>query len=308
MSNSGAFVLKLIARSEDQGVRLDRVITDHLSDTSRSYVQRLIDAGDVLVNGTVQRPSYKVAEGDRIEANVPPPDVPDDIRPEEILIPIVYEDDDLLVFDKPAGLVVHPAPGHEHGTLVNAFKWLRPDAVDPSSPRPGLVHRLDKDTSGLIVVAKTEESRLHLLRLWQRREVLKQYSAMVIGSMPDDSATVDAPIGRDPNNRKRMAVVPGGRPAVSHLRVEARYPGYTLLEVTIETGRTHQIRVHCAFTGHPVAGDALYGGATKDLDLDRQFLHARRLRFSLLNGDPLELESPLPPDLRDALRQLEARV
>ena len=146
MSDAGAFVLKLVARSEDQGVRLDRVITDHLSDTSRSYVQRLIDHGDVLVNGSVQRPSYKVAVGDRIEANVPPPQVPDDIRPEEILIPIVYEDDDLMVFDKPAGLVVHPAPGHEHGTLVNAFKWLRPDAVDPASPRPGLVHRLDKDT------------------------------------------------------------------------------------------------------------------------------------------------------------------
>jgi 23S rRNA pseudouridine1911/1915/1917 synthase len=308
MSDAGAFVLRLVARSEDQGVRLDRVITDHLSDTSRSYVQRLIDSGDVLVNGSVQRPSYKVAEGDRIEANVPPPDVPDDIRPEEILIPIVYEDDDLLVFDKPAGLVVHPAPGHEHGTLVNAFKWLRPDAVDPASPRPGLVHRLDKDTSGLIVLAKTEESRLHLLRLWQRREVLKQYNALVVGTLPDDSSTVDAPIGRDPNNRKRMAVVPGGRPAVSRLKVEARYPGFTLLEVTIETGRTHQIRVHCAFTGHPVAGDTLYGGATKDLDLDRQFLHARRLRFILLNGDPLELESPLPPDLRAALRQLEARV
>ena len=308
MSDAGAFVLKLVARSEDQGVRLDRVITDHLSDTSRSYVQRLIDHGDVLVNGSVQRPSYKVAVGDRIEANVPPPQVPDDIRPEEILIPIVYEDDDLMVFDKPAGLVVHPAPGHEHGTLVNAFKWLRPDAVDPASPRPGLVHRLDKDTSGLIVVAKTEESRLHLLQLWQRREVLKQYSALVVGSMPDDSATVDAPIGRDPNNRKRMAVVSGGRPALSRLRVEARYPGFTLLEVTIETGRTHQIRVHCAFTGHPVAGDALYGGATNDLVLDRQFLHARRLRFNLLNGDPLELESPLPPDLRHALEQLEARV
>ena len=308
MSDAGAFVLKLVARSEDQGVRLDRVITDHLSDTSRSYVQRLIDHGDVLVNGSVQRPSYKVAVGDRIEANVPPPQVPDDIRPEEILIPIVYEDDDLMVFDKPAGLVVHPAPGHEHGTLVNAFKWLRPDAVDPASPRPGLVHRLDKDTSGLIVVAKTEESRLHLLQLWQRREVLKQYSALVIGSLPDDSAIVDAPIGRDPNNRKRMAVVPGGRPALSRLRVEARYPGFTLLEVTIETGRTHQIRVHCAFTGHPVAGDALYGGATNDLVLDRQFLHARRLRFNLLNGDPLELESPLPPDLRYALQQLEARV
>jgi 23S rRNA pseudouridine1911/1915/1917 synthase len=302
------FVMKMTASDEEQGTRLDRVVTEHLSDTSRSYVQRLIEGGGVLVNGVAQRPSYKVAMGDLIEAYVPPPEMPHDLRPEEILIPIVYEDDDLIVFDKPAGLVVHPAPGHEHGTLVNAFKWLRPDAVDPASPRPGLVHRLDKDTSGLIVVAKTEESRLHLLRLWQRREVLKQYSALVIGSFPEETATVDAPIGRDPNNRKRMAVVASGRPAVSRLQVMARYPAFTLLEVTIETGRTHQIRVHCAFTGHPVAGDALYGGATSDLDLNRQFLHARRLRFRLPSGSDLELESPLPPDLQSVLNDLEAAV
>lgn len=308
MSASDTFVLRLIVPASDQGQRLDRVITGHLSDTSRSYVQRLIDNGDVLVNGVTQRPSYKVAEGDAIEANVPPPETPADIRPDEILIPIVYEDDDLIVFDKPAGLVVHPAPGHEHGTLVNAFKWLRPEAVDPASPRPGLVHRLDKDTSGLIVVAKTEESRLHLLKLWQEREVLKQYSALVVGSFPEESAIVDAPIGRDPNNRKRMAVVASGRPARSRLQVTRRFPGYTLLDVTIETGRTHQIRVHCAFTGHPVAGDALYGGGGRNLPLGRQFLHARKLKFSLLNGDPLELESPLPPDLRAVLDHLEQQA
>src|SRR5690606_16175461 len=156
---------------------------------------------------------------------------------------------------------VHPAPGHEHGTLVNAFKWLRPESIDPASPRPGLVHRLDKDTSGLIVVAKSEESRLHLLRVWQARDVLKEYTALVVGSFPEDSAIVEAPIGRDPNNRKRMAVVASGRPATSRLKVLAHYPGFTLLDVEIITGRTHQIRVHCAFTGHPVAGDALYGGA-----------------------------------------------
>lgn len=307
MSGSGTFIMKMTATGEDRGERLDRVITGRLSDTSRSYVQRLIEGGDVLVNGTAQRPSYKVAEGDFIEARVPPPEPPADIRPEEILIPIVYEDDDLIVFDKPAGLVVHPAPGHEHGTLVNALKWMRPESIDPASPRPGLVHRLDKDTSGLIVVAKSEESRLHLLRLWQRRDVLKQYTALVVGSFPEETATVDAPIGRDPNNRKRMAVVASGRPAVSRLVVTARYGGFTLLDVTIETGRTHQIRVHCAFTGHPVAGDALYGGATRDLPLDRQFLHARKLRFSLRDGNDLDLESPLPPDLQAVQDDLESR-
>ena len=307
MSAPGAFILKLTVPNDQQGVRVDRLVTEHLSDTSRSYVQRLIEGGDVLVNGSAQRPSYKVNTGDRVEVRVPPPEMPADVRPDEILIPIVYEDDDLIVFDKPAGLVVHPAPGHEHGTLVNAFKWLRPESVDPGSSRPGLVHRLDKDTSGLIVVAKTEQSRLHLLKVWQEREVVKQYTALVIGGLPEDSAHVDAPIGRDPNNRKRMAVVASGKHARSHLRTMIRYEGYSLLDVTIETGRTHQIRVHCAFVGHPVAGDALYGGAVKDLDLRRQFLHARYLKFNLPGGEPLEVESPLPPDLETARTELESR-
>lgn len=301
-------MFKLTVSDSDQGTRLDRLVTEHLSDTSRSFVQRLIENGDVLVNESPQRPSYKVSVGDLIEARIPPPETPDDIRADEILIPIVYEDDDLIVFDKPAGLVVHPAPGHEHGTLVNAFKWLRPESAQPGSPRPGLVHRLDKDTSGLIVVAKTEESRLYLLRLWQERDVLKQYSALVVGSFPEESAVVDAPIGRDPNNRKRMTVVASGRPARSRIQVAARYSGFTLLDVTIETGRTHQIRVHCAFTGHPVAGDTLYGGAAPDLNLQRQFLHAHRLRFTLPGGSPIELESSLPPDLTAVIDELEART
>lgn len=305
--SSSAFVLNLTVPDDQQGVRVDRIVTEHLADTSRSYVQRLIDGGDVLVNGAPQRPSYKVSSGDRIEVRVPPPDIPADVRPDEILIPIVYEDHDLLVFDKPAGLVVHPAPGHEHGTLVNAFKWLRPEFIDPASPRPGLVHRLDKDTSGLIVVAKNEKSRLHLLKVWQEREVIKRYTALVIGSLPEETAVVEAPVGRDPNNRKRMAAVSSGKHARSHLRTIARYDGYSLLDVTIETGRTHQIRVHCAFVGHPVAGDVLYGGAVKDLELRRQFLHARYLEFALPGGEPLEVESPLPPDLQAVLQELEAR-
>src|SRR5690606_11752306 len=192
----------------------------------------------VLVTGTVRRPSYRVADGDLIEVRAPVPEVPEEITPADILIPIAYEDDDVIVFDKPAGLVVHPAPGHKHGTLVNAFRWLRPENVEPGTERPGIVHRLDKDTSGLIVVAKNERSRLHLLKQWQRRDVLKEYTALVVGNFPEDRATVDAPIGRDPNNRKRMAVVAGGRPAISHLEVIERLPGFTLLNVRIETGRT----------------------------------------------------------------------
>ena len=302
------FVLRLTAAPEHAGERLDRLVVEHLADTSRSFVQRLIEEGDVLVNGTVRRPSYRVADGDLIEVRAPVPEVPEEITPADILIPIAYEDDDVIVFDKPAGLVVHPAPGHKHGTLVNAFRWLRPENVEPGTERPGIVHRLDKDTSGLIVVAKNERSRLHLLKQWQRREVLKEYTALVVGNFPEDRATVDAPIGRDPNNRKRMAVVAGGRPAISHLEVIERLPGFTLLNVRIETGRTHQIRVHCAFTGHPVAGDRMYGGYRQNIPLERQFLHARHLRFTLPDGRPLDLESPLPPDLQHVLDVLRERA
>lgn len=302
------FVLRLTAAPEHAGERLDRLVVEHLADTSRSFVQRMIEAGDVLVNGGERRPSYRVAAGDLIEVRAPVPEVPEEVTPADILIPIAYEDDDVIVFDKPAGLVVHPAPGHKNSTLVNAFRWLRPDNVQPGTERPGIVHRLDKDTSGLIVVAKNERSRLHLLKEWQKRTVLKEYTALVVGDFPEDRATVDAPIGRDPNNRKRMAVVPDGRPAVSHLEVIERLPGFTLLNVRIETGRTHQIRVHCAFTGHPVAGDRMYGGYRQNIPLERQFLHARHLRFTLPDGRPLDLESPLPPDLEHVLDVLRERA
>jgi 23S rRNA pseudouridine1911/1915/1917 synthase len=309
MSSQGEYVLRLTAAPEHGGERLDRIVAGHLADTSRSFVQRMIEGGEVLVNGEARRPSYRVAGGDLIEVRAPVPEEPDEITPADILIPIAYEDDDVIVFDKPPGLVVHPAPGHKDSTLVNAFRWLRPDSVMPGTERPGIVHRLDKDTSGLIVVAKNERSRLHLLKQWQSRRVLKEYTALVVGSFPEERATVDAPIDRDPNNRKRMAVVRGGRPALSHLRVVERFPGFTLLDVEIESGRTHQIRVHCAFTGHPVAGDRIYGGYRQNIPLERQFLHARHLRFDLPDGRPLDLTSPLPVDLRcvlEFLRQSQA--
>lgn len=306
MSESSVFVVRLDVPPESASERIDRFVTDRMPDTSRSYVQKLIESGEVLVNGAPIRPSYKVVPGDRVEVRAPRPEEPAEITPAVIPIPIVFEDDDVMVFDKPAGLVVHPAPGHEHGTLVNVLKWLRPESVTPGAERPGIVHRLDKDTSGLIVVAKNERARLSLLRQWQRRDVIKEYTALVIGTVPEDEATIDAPIGRDPHNRKRMAVVREGRPAISHFRTIARYPGYTLLDVNIETGRTHQIRVHCAFIKHPVAGDALYGGRAPDLPLKRQFLHARRLRFVLPGGQPIDVEAPLAEDLRAALNSLES--
>jgi 23S rRNA pseudouridine1911/1915/1917 synthase len=308
MSAPDVFVVRLQVPPEADAERLDRFVTDRLPDTSRSYVQRLIEAGEVLVNGTRPRPSHRVAVGDAIEVRVPRPEEPTELTPAVVPIAIVYEDDDVLVIDKPAGLVVHPAPGHEHGTLVNVLRWIRPEIIVPGTARPGIVHRLDKDTSGLIVVAKNERARLSLLQQWQKRDVLKQYTSLVIGTLDEERATVDAPIGRDPHHRKRMAVVRDGRPAVSHLTVLKRFPGYTLLDVTIETGRTHQIRVHCSFLKHPVAGDALYGGRVRDLPLDRQFLHARRLRFSLPGGQVVDAEAPLPDDLQHVLEVLEARA
>lgn len=301
MTAQGEYVLRLTAAPEHAGERLDRIVVGHLADTSRSFVQRMIEDGDVLVNGEERRPSYRVNGGDLIEVRAPVPEEPDEITPADILIPIAYEDSDIIVFDKPAGLVVHPAPGHKDSTLVNAFRWLRPESVTPGTERPGIVHRLDKDTTGLILVAKNERSRLHFLREWQARRVLKQYTALVVGNFPEDKATVDAPIDRDPNNRKRMTVVQGGRHARSFLTVIERLPGFTLLDVEIETGRTHQIRVHCAFTGHPVAGDKTYGGYRQNIPLERQFLHARRLKFDLPDGRPLDLTSPLPPDLQHVL-------
>jgi 23S rRNA pseudouridine1911/1915/1917 synthase len=308
MSATETFVVRLEVAPEAASERLDRFVTDRLPDTSRSFVQRLIESGGVLVNGESPRPSQRVNSGDRVEVRIPRPAEPAEITPAHVMVPIVFEDDDVIVFDKPAGLVVHPAPGHEHGTLVNVLCWIRPEIVMPGTERPGIVHRLDKDTSGLIVVAKNERARLSLLRQWQRRDVIKDYTALVVGTVTDDRATVDAPIGRDPHNRKRMAVVREGRPAISQLAVVARFSGYTLLDVRIETGRTHQIRVHCAFIKHPVAGDALYGGAVRDLSLERQFLHARRLRFALPGGQPIDVEASLPADLSYALATLESRA
>ena len=293
---------------DSDATRLDRFVTERLPDTSRSFVQRLIEHGDVLVNDARPRPSHRLTVGDVVEVRVPRPEETGEITPAIIPIPIVYEDDDVMVFDKPPGLVVHPAPGHEHGTLVNVLKWLRPEIITPGTERPGIVHRLDKDTSGLIVVAKTERARISLLRQWQRRDVLKEYVALVVGTVKEETGTIDAPISRDPHNRKRMAVVREGRPALSHFRVRARYSGYTLLDVHIETGRTHQIRVHCQFIKHPVAADDLYGGRVRDLPLTRQFLHARRLRFQLPGGQPIDVEAPLPDDLTSMLAQLEARA
>lgn len=293
--------------AEEHGERLDRLIAARVAEVSRSYAQSLIKAGDVYVNGEVARPARRIHHRDTIEILLPPVPKPPELTPEYYPVPVIYEDDDVIIFDKPPGLVTHPAPGHESGTLVNVIKALRPDLVLMGGDRPGIVHRLDKDTSGLIVVAKHEAARRYLLRQWQQRDVVKRYITLVHGSPKEDEATIDAPISRDPHNRKRMAVVPGGRPAISHFKVLERFRDATLMNVVIETGRTHQIRVHLYYIGHPVVGDQTYGKRPFRIPVPRQFLHASYLKFSLPeSGRPIEVETPLPPDLRQVLDQLRA--
>jgi 23S rRNA pseudouridine1911/1915/1917 synthase len=305
----------LVVGAEDAGERLDRTVAARLPDLSRSYVQTLIDDGHVLVDGRARKASWRLSAGERIDVAVPPA-VSGDLQPEAIPLRVLYEDADLLVIDKPAGMVVHPAPGHAAGTLANAVLAHAPQVQVNGSVRPGIVHRLDKETSGLLVVAKHERALAALQAQFQARETLKLYLALLEGSVEAEEGTIDAPIGRDPRNRQRMAVLREGRPAVSHFRVVERFARHTLAEVRIETGRTHQIRVHCAFIGHPVAGDPVYGPGRRgsrgeELPLERQFLHAAQLGFRALDGVWREFASPLPPDLAvvlDALRGVVRRA
>ncbi len=304
MSNAVRVVLD-VTDAED-GERLDRFIAQRAADVSRSYAQDLIKDGKVRVDETVARPALRVHTGDVVELSLPAIEQPSGLTPAYVPVPIVFEDDDVIVFDKPAGLVTHPAPGHEHGTLVNVVRALRPDLELRDSARPGVVHRLDKDTSGLIVIAKNEATRQYLLKQWQRRTVVKRYTALVHGVIEENEGTIDAPISRDPNNRKRMWVVAAGRPALSHFEVSERFRDVTLVSVIIETGRTHQIRVHFAYIKHPLVGDKTYSGRQFRYKLDRQFLHATALTFELPGGRQIEVETPLPQDLTAVLEELRS--
>ena len=304
MTASGARRETLRVEPAEEGQRLDRALAARLPDHSRAYLQALIDGGDVLVDGRARKASYRLRAGEEIVVTVPPP-APADLRPEPIPLAVVYEDADVLVIDKPAGMVVHPAPGHDSGTVVNAVLARLPDVRVNGTARPGIVHRLDRDTSGLLVIARHERALAALQRQFKERGVRKVYLALLDGVVEPDEGTIDAPIGRDPRNRQRMAVLREGRPAVSHFRVLERFARHTLVEVRIESGRTHQIRVHCAFIGHPVAGDPVYRrGARDDPGLPRQFLHAHRLGFTLPGDGWREFVSPLPPDLAEPLAAL----
>jgi 23S rRNA pseudouridine1911/1915/1917 synthase len=286
--------------------RLDRWLAGQLGDQSRSSVQRWIEDGLVLVNGRPTRASHHLAPGDRVALTRPAP-APSILAPEAIPLVILYEDGDLLVIDKPAGLVVHPAPGHPAGTLVNAILHHCPDLQGVGGvQRPGIVHRLDKDTSGLLLVAKNDRSHRFLQAQFGDRTVAKAYLALLAGHLEPPRGRIDAPIGRHPHHRQRMAVLPvGGREAVTDYEVVAVYPGATLVAAYPRTGRTHQIRVHFASVGHPIVGDLVYGRRRDRFGLERHFLHAQRLRFRRPNdGAELDFSSPLPSDLQAVLDRL----
>ena len=289
------------------GERLDRFITEQITEHSRSEIQRWIHEGNVRVNQRLAKPAQRLNLGDRIQIIVPTPQ-PSTIIPESIPLDILYEDEDLISVDKPAGLVVHPAPGHESGTLVNAILHHCPDIEGVGGvKRPGIVHRLDKDTSGIILVAKNDRAHRYLQTQFKKRTIEKTYLALLIGQLEPRQGQINAPIGRDPRHRKRMAIVPAehGREAITAFEVEAYYGTSTLVSVHPLTGRTHQIRVHFDSLGHPVVGDVIYGPRRDNYKLGRHFLHAHQLRFHRPSDDEvLTLRSPLPPDLQTFLDRL----
>ncbi|MCD5550070.1 RluA family pseudouridine synthase [Lactobacillus delbrueckii] len=282
--------------AEESGQRLDKYLAGEMTDLSRSRIKELVQAGEVLVNGKKSKVSYKVQNGDLIQVTVLPLE-PLKLEAENIPLDIVYEDGDIIVVNKPQGMVVHPAVGHPSHTLVNALLYHTRDLADsPEGFRPGIVHRIDKDTSGLLMVAKNAAARESLEKQLAAKSNKRQYLAIVHGNFAEEEGTIDAPIGRNPKDRKQMAVVEKGKSAVTHFKVLEQYQGYSLVECQLETGRTHQIRVHMAYIGHPLAGDPLYG-PRKTLPGHGQFLHAKTLGFEQPStGEWLEF-SVQPPEI-----------
>ncbi|MBT8976133.1 RluA family pseudouridine synthase [Lactobacillus delbrueckii subsp. bulgaricus] len=282
--------------AEESGQRLDKYLAGEMTDLSRSRIKELVQAGEILVNGKKSKVSYKVQKDDLIQVIVLPLE-PLKLEAENIPLDIVYEDKDVIVVNKPQGMVVHPAAGHPSHTLVNALLYHTRDLADsPEGFRPGIVHRIDKDTSGLLMVAKNAAARESLEKQLAAKSNKRQYLAIVHGNFAEEEGTIDAPIGRNPKYRKQMAVVEKGKSAVTHFKVLEQYQGYSLVECQLETGRTHQIRVHMAYIGHPLAGDPLYG-PRKTLPGHGQFLHAKTLGFEQPStGEWLEF-SVQPPEI-----------
>ena len=300
----------LTATPEEKGRRLDQFLADQLEELTRSAAQRLAEEEHVLLNGKPLKKNYKMTGCETLEVHLPDPE-PIDAVPQNIPLDIAYEDEDLLVINKPKGMVVHPAPGNPDGTVVNAVLYHCGERLSGigGAFRPGIVHRIDKDTSGLLIIAKNDRAHLYLSEQLKDHTLARTYEAVVIGGLKEDKGTVNAPIGRSPKDRKKMAIVSDGRHAVTHYEVLARYPGYTHIRCKLETGRTHQIRVHMASLGHPIVGDEVYGPSKSKFDLQGQCLHARELTFlHPADGQPRLVKSDLPDYFTDLLHKLGRTV
>ncbi len=299
----------LQALPEDAGERLDAFLARRLENVTRSAAARLCQDGQVVSGGKPLAKNARLTGGETIQVTLPDPEASEAV-PQNIPLDVVYEDADVIVVNKPKGLVVHPAPGHPDGTLVNALLYHCGDSLSGigGELRPGIVHRIDRDTSGLIIAAKNDDAHQKLSAQLQDHTLARTYACIVVGNLRQDSGTVDAPIGRSPGDRKKMAVVPDGRRAVTHWEVVARYGGHTLVRCRLETGRTHQIRVHMAYIGHPILGDTVYGAKKAVPGLQGQCLHAVGLRFlHPRTGELVELHCPLPESFLRQLEKLEAR-
>ena len=296
----------LRASEESKNQRLDAFLASSLDGLTRSQATRLIESGEVAVNGRAVSKSYKLAGGEDIAVTLPEPE-PVEAVPQDIPLDVVYEDADVIVVNKPSGMVVHPAPGHPDGTLVNALLYHCAGTLSGvgGALRPGIVHRIDRDTSGLIIAAKNDAAHQYLSAQLADHTLARTYECIVVGKLREDRGTVDAPIARHPADRKRMAVVAGGREAVTHWEVIARYPGYTHVRCRLETGRTHQIRVHMAYIGHPILGDTVYGAKKEVPGLTGQCLHAVGLRFlHPRTHEVVELFCPLPEEFTRMLQKI----
>lgn len=298
---------KLIVEEKDKGIRLDVYIVDKVSNLSRMSVKRLIEDNNIIVNGKNEKNSYKVKNGDIIQIDIPQPK-DSGIKAQNIPVDIVYEDSDIIVVNKPKGMVVHPANGNWDGTLVNAIMAICKNSLSGigGDIRPGIVHRLDKDTSGLLIVAKNDKAHISMSDKIKNREVTKIYYALVRGIVKENEATINMPIGRSQNDRKKMAIIKEGKEAITHFKVLKRYNKYTLLEVKIDTGRTHQIRVHLSEIGYPIVGDMTYSNGKNEFGISGQLLHAKILEFEHpITNKKLRLETVLPNEFNMILQKLE---
>lgn len=300
---------KFTVNSEKQGKRIDAFVSENIDDMSRTMAQKLIDDGKVLVNSKRVKSSYKVETNDIVEVEIPKP-TETTIKAQDIPVPIIYEDDDIIVVNKPKGMVVHPANGNPDGTLVNAILSMCKGSLSGigGEVRPGIVHRLDKDTSGLIIIAKNDKAHINMSKQIQDRLVTKKYIALVRGVLPEDEATIDMPISRSLKDRKKMDVNKNGKNAITHFKVLKRYNKYTLIEVKIDTGRTHQIRVHMSHIGYPIIGDGVYSNGKNEFGVEGQMLHAKSLDFKHpITGKQIHLEAPLPEYFQKVLDILDNR-